>query len=93
MKYPEYRRRGWPIGSGETEAAVKQYNKRIKGTEQFWSTGGVEAILGLRGMCLSQDQRWDKYWANRSVHVNYPGASRVVHPKPALPAFVDVQDA
>ena len=51
MNYPEYRRRGWPIGSGETEAAVKQFNKRIKGTEQFWSTEGADrdlARLGLR---------------------------------------------
>lgn len=70
MNYPEYRKRGWPIGSGETEAAVKQFNKRIKGTEQFWSTEGVEAILALRGLWLSQDTRWDNYWANRPAHVN-----------------------
>lgn len=70
MNYPEYRRRGWPIGSGETEAAVKQFNKRIKGTEQFWSADGVEAILALRGLWLSQDDRWQKYWENRSAIVN-----------------------
>src|SRR5690606_14222346 len=33
MNYPEYRRRGWPIGTGVTEAGVKQFNKRVKGTE------------------------------------------------------------
>jgi hypothetical protein len=70
MNYPEYRRRGWPIGSGETEAAVKQFNKRIKGTEQFWSTDGVEAILGLRALWLSQDNRWQRYWENRHAYVN-----------------------
>lgn len=70
MNYPEYRRRGWPIGSGETEAAVKQFNKRIKGTEQFWSTDGVEAILALRGLWLSQDDRWQHYWENRCAYVN-----------------------
>jgi hypothetical protein len=70
MNYPEYRRRGWPIGSGETEAAVKQFNKRIKGTEQFWSTNGVEAILALRGLWLSQDNRWEHYWENRCAYVN-----------------------
>lgn len=70
MNYPEYRRRGWPIGSGETEAAVKQFNKRIKGTEQFWSTDGVEAILGLRALWLSQDDRWQRYWENRCAYVN-----------------------
>lgn len=70
MKYPEYRRRGWPIGSGETEAAVKQFNKRIKGTEQFWSEAGVEAIMTLRGLWVSQDGRWENYWANRAAYVN-----------------------
>src|SRR6202035_3604341 len=45
MNYPEYRAKGWPIGSGNTEAGVKQFNKRVKGTEQFWSEQGVEAII------------------------------------------------
>ena len=70
MNYPEYRRRGWPIGSGETEAAVKQFNKRVKGTEQFWSTDGVEAILGLRALWISQDDRWQRYWERRAAYVN-----------------------
>jgi hypothetical protein len=70
VNYPEYRKRGWPIGSGQTEAAVKQFNKRIKGTEQFWSTDGVEAILALRGLWLSQDDRWQNYWENRCAYVN-----------------------
>jgi len=38
---------------GNTEAGVKQFNKRVKGTEQFWSEDGVEAILCLRGLWLS----------------------------------------
>jgi hypothetical protein len=47
MDYPTYRRKGWPIGSGVTESAVKLFNKRVKGTEQFWSIPGVESILAL----------------------------------------------
>ena len=58
MNYPEYRRRGWPIGSGVTEAGVKQFNKRVKGTEQFWSRDGGEAILALRALWLTSDERW-----------------------------------
>jgi hypothetical protein len=65
MNYPEYRRQGWPIGSGNTEAGVKQFNKRVKGTEQFWSQPGLEAILALRALWVSQDGRWDKYWKSR----------------------------
>lgn len=62
MNYPAYRKRGWPIGSGVTEAAVKQFNKRVKGTEQFWLQEGAEAILALRSLWISQDERWDHYW-------------------------------
>jgi hypothetical protein len=70
MNYPEYRRKGWPIGSGVTEAAVKQCNKRVKGTEQFWGEDGVETILALRTTWISQDQRWEPYWENRPAYVN-----------------------
>ena len=66
MNYPEYRAKGWPIGSGNTEAGVKQFNKRVKGTEQFWSDPGVEAILALRALWISQDGRWDRYWKSRT---------------------------
>jgi hypothetical protein len=65
MNYPEYRGNGWPIGSGNTEAGVKQFNKRVKGTEQFWSERGIESILALRGAWKCQDQRWQRYWASR----------------------------
>lgn len=70
MRYPEYRAKGWPIGSGETEASVKQFNKRVKGTEQFWDEAGIEPILCLRAAWVSQDQRWTRYWANRPAYVN-----------------------
>ena len=70
MKYPEYRAKGWPIGSGNTEAGVKQFNKRVKGTEQFWLREGVEPILALRSLWISQDERWEKHWANRPAYVN-----------------------
>jgi hypothetical protein len=70
MDYPAYRRRGWPIASGDTEAAVKQFNKRVKGSERFWSEDGVETVLALRSLWLSQDGRWDRYWANRPAYVN-----------------------
>lgn len=68
MHYPAYRRKGWPIGSGNTEAGVKQFNKRVKGSERFWSENGVEAILALRALWLSQDGRWDRYWSNRPAY-------------------------
>jgi hypothetical protein len=68
MDYPTFRRKGWPIGSGVTESAVKQFNKRVKGTEQFWSIPGVESILSLRALWLSQDERWGRYWNTRPAY-------------------------
>jgi hypothetical protein len=68
MHYDEYRRNGWPIGSANVEAGVKCFNQRVKGTEQFWRQPGVEAILALRALWMSQDQRWDRYWANRPAY-------------------------
>ena len=69
MQYARYRRRGWPIGSGNVEAGVKQFNKRVKGTEQFWSRQGVEAILALRALLLCQDDRWKRYWRARPAYL------------------------
>lgn len=68
MDYPRYRRNGWPIGSGVAESAVKVFNKRVKGTEQFWSLPGVESILSLRALRLSQDGRWERYWNTRPAY-------------------------
>lgn len=68
MDYPLFRRNGWPIGSGVTESAVKLFNKRVKGTEQFWNVSGVESILCLRALWLSQDDRWNRYWARRPAY-------------------------
>jgi hypothetical protein len=69
MNYPAYRAQGWPIGAGETEAAVKQFNKRVKGTEQFWEEAGIEPIMSLRAAWISQDDRWQNYWSNRPAYV------------------------
>lgn len=65
MDYPTYRSKGWPIGSGITESAVKLFGKRVKGTEQFWNVQGAEAILALRSKWLSEDERSTYYWLGR----------------------------
>ena len=62
------RRKGWPIDTGVTESAVKQFNKCMKGTEQFWSLPGVESILALRAAWLAQDDRWHRYWNTRPAY-------------------------
>lgn len=74
MHYDQYRARGWPIGSGNTEAGVKCFNKRVKGTDQFWTRQGVEAIMALRALWLNQDQSWERYWERRSAYGFAPAA-------------------
>ena len=65
IDYPTYRAKGWPVGSGITESGVKLYGKRVKGTEQFWSVAGAEAILALRSKYLSEDEESKHYWLGR----------------------------
>jgi hypothetical protein len=67
MKYAEYRRQGLPITSSYVESAVKQFNKRVKGTEKFWSETGAEAILQLRADHLSDDEPLQQFWQDRQA--------------------------
>lgn len=53
-----------------TKAGVKQFDKRVKGTEQFWSPADFEPVLARRAAGVSQDQRWDRHWANRPAYLN-----------------------
>lgn len=62
MNYPEYRRRGYPLTSSIMESTVKQVNRRIKGSEKFWSTAGGEAVLGLRAAYISDSKPMESYW-------------------------------
>jgi hypothetical protein len=70
MNYPEYRSKGWPIGSGNTEAGSNSLiiNTRVKETEQFWGQRGIESMLAMRGIWICQDLRWHRYWAARSAY-------------------------
>ena len=67
MRYDEHRRQGLPITSSLMESAVKQVNRRVKGTEKFWSEDGAEAILQLRADHLSDDQPLEAFWQRRQA--------------------------
>jgi hypothetical protein len=70
MNYPEYRRQGLPITSAHMESTVKQLNRRVKGSEKYWSEQGSEALLQLVGDQLSTSQPLDKYWRERPQRQN-----------------------
>ena len=63
--YPRYRRMGLPVSSSLVESLVKQLNHRVKGTEQFWNDGGLEAVLQVRAAYLSEDERSEKFHERR----------------------------
>ncbi len=65
MDYPLYRQRGLPWTSSHVESTVKLFNRRVKGTEKFWSETGSETILQLRAAFLSEDDGLDRHLKNR----------------------------
>ena len=42
MDYPRYRKLGLPISSAPVESVIKQFNRRVKGTEKFWKKSSLE---------------------------------------------------
>jgi len=77
MDYPRYRKLGLPISSASIESVVKQFNRRIKGTEKFWIRSGVEAVLQVRAAYLSQDGRAERLWARPRPHYRAVGRNRL----------------
>jgi len=67
MDYPRYRRQGLPTCSGMVESLVKQFNRRVKGTEKFWNPTQAETILQLRAAYLCDDERLNKHLKNRPI--------------------------
>jgi hypothetical protein len=67
MDYPHYRREGLPTCSGLVESLVKQFNRRVKGTEKFWNPTHAETILQLRAAYLSDDELLSNHMKNRPV--------------------------
>ncbi len=61
MAYAEFRRKGFPIGSGPVEAACKTLVKtRLCRSGMRWSRQGGQRILQLRTYVKSG--RWDSFW-------------------------------
>jgi hypothetical protein len=61
--YPEYRRHGWDIGSGPTEAGCKVVGARLKGSGMRWVEAGAARVAPLRALYLSGADAWDAFWA------------------------------
>jgi hypothetical protein len=61
MDYPRYRRRGWPIATGDVESACKNVvGARMKRSGMQWRKKSAAPLLHVRAEFLSR--RWDKNW-------------------------------
>ena len=64
MKYDEYLKAGYPIGSGVVEGACRHLVKdRMELTGMRWCVEGAQAILSLRAIYLNDD--WNTFHADR----------------------------
>ena len=62
MNYARYRAKGWPIGSGVTEAACKTLVKqRLCASGMRWKEKGAAVVLSLRCLIRSTG-RWQQFW-------------------------------
>jgi hypothetical protein len=61
--YPRYRRNGWDIGSGPTEAGCKIIGARLKGSGMRWVEDGAATVAALRALYVSSSKLWDGFWS------------------------------
>jgi hypothetical protein len=63
MNYPDFRARGFFVGSGVIEAGCKAVvGQRLKRSGMFWTVSGANNIIALR--CARHNGRFEDYWAD-----------------------------
>jgi hypothetical protein len=66
MRYPEFRKKGFFVGSGVVEAGCKSViGSRLKRSGMFWTVRGANAIIALR--CCRINGRFEDYWEQDRV--------------------------
>ncbi len=65
IRYPEFRERGWQIGSGPTEAQCKLTVGRLKGRSRRWDRPNAAAVTALDS--LERSGQWHIYFPNPST--------------------------
>jgi hypothetical protein len=100
MDYGRYQQRGWPIGSGAVESAIRRViNLRIKGPGVFWEEENAEAMVVLRAAALSgrweellektrqsfsRDRRIDVEWTSTDMRAELKDGVEVKPPTPQV---------
>jgi hypothetical protein len=60
IRYPQFRTRGWQIGSGPTESQCKLCTKRLKGYGRRWDRPNATAVAALD--TLDRNGQWRQMW-------------------------------
>ena len=68
MRYPEFRKQGFFVGSGVVEASCKTIIGRLKQSGMFWTVRGANAIIALR--CCHGSGKFEDYWAARRAQAS-----------------------
>lgn len=67
MRYPEFRKQGFFVGSGVIEAGCKTILGRLKQSGMSWTVRGANAIIALR--CCHLSGKFEDYWESRRARV------------------------
>ncbi len=64
MRYDDFRRRSFFVGSGVLEAGCRTViGQRLKQSGMHWSVKGANSIIALR--CCFLSNRWEDFWESR----------------------------
>ncbi len=58
--YPEFRSRGWQIGSGPTESRCKTTTSRLKDRGRRWDPANAEKVSAHT--TLQESNQWNQFW-------------------------------
>jgi hypothetical protein len=68
MRYPEFRKQGFFVGSGVIEAGCRTIAGRLKQSGMFWTVRGANAIIALR--CCELSGKFEDYWESRRARAS-----------------------
>lgn len=66
MRYADFRKRGFFVGSGVLEAGCRTViGQRLKQSGMHWTVRGANTIIALR--CCIMSNRWEDFWESRAA--------------------------
>lgn len=68
MRYPEFRKQGFFVGSGVIEAGCKTIIGRLKQSGMSWTVRGANSIIALR--CCHVSGKFEDHWEARRARVS-----------------------